>query len=184
MNRKCVYSILVSLSPLLSVSADTTRILAINAGSGTRYGDFAPDLNTGGWFGIPAATNLAEAVNPAPAGVYESLKYNASAFGYTLASLKPGGRYTLRLHYNDNWFDHTFSLAVNGTQVETAFNPVVAAGNRLKRLSGVSFTDVTGTFGTLYRYTVRAYNAFGEGPAATVWEVRFPARKGTLIRVL
>ncbi len=132
MNRKFGYPIILCMSFLLSVSAETTRILAINAGSATRHGDYAPDTNAGGWYGIPAATNLADVVNPAPAGVYESLKYSATAFNYTLAALQPEGSYTLRLHYNDNWVDHTFSLSVNGTQVETAFNPVVAAGNRLK----------------------------------------------------
>ncbi len=167
MNRKVGCLVIVCLSFLLNVSAETTRILAINAGSATRYGDFAPDTNAGGWYGIPAATNLAEVVNPAPAGVYESLKNNATAFNYTLAALQPEGSYTLRLHYNDNWFDHTFSLSVNNTQVETAFNPVVAAGNRLKYAVIREYPATASTAGEI----ALAFANAGGGPVVSGIEV-------------
>ncbi len=143
----CVVAAGVMLA--FGLSAQTTRIWAVNAGSATRYGDFAPDTNTGNWYGIPAATNLADVAAPAPAGVYESLKYSPSAFAYTAGALQPGGRYTLRLHYNDNWTDHTFSLAVNGTQVEAAFNPVVAAGNRKQYAVIREYAVVASSTGTV-----------------------------------
>jgi len=155
------------MSLLLDLSAETTRIWAVNAGSATRYGDFAPDANTGGWYALPGATNLSDVANPAPAGVYESLKYNATAFNYTLASLQPGGSYTLRLHYNDNWYNHTFSLAVNGSQVEAAFNPVVAAGNRLKYAVIREYPVVASSTGTV----ALAFAAAGGGCVVSGIEV-------------
>ena len=48
MNKQVGYVILVCLSFLLNLSAETTRIWAVNAGSATRYGDFAGDTSTGG----------------------------------------------------------------------------------------------------------------------------------------
>ncbi len=130
MNKRIGYVGLVCMSFLLNLSAENTRIWAVNAGSATRYGDFAGDTNVNGWFGLGAANNLAELTDPAPAEVYQTLKYHPSAFSYSVSPLQPGGRYTLRLHYNEQWTDHTFSLAVNGVQVESAFNTFAAAGNQ------------------------------------------------------
>ena len=132
MNKRIGCVSLVFLSFLLNLSAQTARIWAVNAGSATRYGDFAGDTNAGGWFGLSAATNLTELSSPAPDGVYQSLKYNASAFSYTLLPLQPGGRYTLRLHYNENWTDHQFTVSANGTQIQSSFNPYTAAGSRYR----------------------------------------------------
>lgn len=124
--------VFVSMSFLLNLSAETARIWAVNAGNATRYGDFAGDTNVVGWYSVTAATNLTELSSPAPAEVYQSLKYHASAFSYTLLPLQPGGRYTLRLHYNEDWNNHQFTVSANGTQIQSAFNPYVAAGNRYK----------------------------------------------------
>ena len=110
--------------------AETIRVFAVNTGSATRYGDFAADTNTGDWYGLDGATNLAELEGAAPTEIYQTLKYNPSALSYTVTPLQPGGTYTLRMHYNDAWTDHTFSLSLNGTQIESSFNPYVEAGYR------------------------------------------------------
>ena len=51
------------------------------------------------------------------------------------------------------------------------------------RVAGTTFTDTTGVVGTTYTYAVRAYNEFGDGPSATAAAIRYPAIKGTLIRI-
>jgi len=132
MSKSWSLMLLMCVSFCLNVSADTTRIWAVNAGSATRYGDFAGDTNAGGWYSVTPATNLTELSSPAPDGVYQSLKYDPSAFSYTLLPLQPNGRYTLRLHYNENWNNHQFTVSANGTQIQSAFNTYVAAGNRMK----------------------------------------------------
>jgi len=135
MNRKVVGTVVVCVSFHLILSAETTRIWAVNAGNATRYGDFAADANTGAWYAASAVTNLADLANPAPAAVYQSGKWSTftpTPFTYTAEPLKPLGQYVLRLHHNVSAADQKFSVTVNGEVVETAYDKYAQAGNRVK----------------------------------------------------
>lgn len=135
MNKSMVGTVIACAFAWLSLSAETSRIWALNAGSATRYGDFAADTNTGAWYTASAVTNLADLVSPAPTAVYQSGKwstYTPTPFTYTAGALKPFGRYVLRLHHNVSAADQRFAVTVNGVVVEAMYDKYAEAGNRLR----------------------------------------------------
>ena len=190
MSKSWSLMLLMCVSFCLNVSADTTRIWAVNAGSATRYGDFASDTNTGGWYTQSSATNLSELVSPAPAAVYDSGKYSGTPFSYTAGPLQPNGVYTLRLHYNENYANHTFSVTVNGVQVESSFNPYAAANYIYRRalIREYGFqADANGQCVITFAAVVPTYNSIINGievveqatnnlvqPSAACWPLRVP----------
>src|ERR1035437_1574950 len=109
-----------------------TAVKQINAG-GAAVAPFAADnsFSAGSTFSSAAARNLAGVANPAPAAVYQSVRWNA-AFNYTLTGLTAGSSYQVRLHFVELSFtaagQRTFNVAINGTAVLTAFDIFAQAG--------------------------------------------------------
>lgn len=93
-----------------------TLVLAINAG-GEQVTPFGPDAAfTGGSQSAGGdAIDLADVLNPAPHGVYQSERFGAMT--YTLSGLTPGETYRLRLHFAERFWNEAgsrrFHVTVN-----------------------------------------------------------------------
>src|ERR1035437_3110944 len=109
-----------------------TAVKQINAG-GAAVAPFAADnsFSAGSTFSSAAAINLTGVTNPAPAAVYQSVRWNA-AFNYTLTGLTAGSPYQVRLHFVELSFtaagQRKFNVAINGTTVLTAFDIFAQVG--------------------------------------------------------
>ena len=95
--------------------------------------------------------DLSNAVNPAPASVYNSVRCGAS-FGYSLTGLKAGGSYKLRLHFCEVFHPDTgwrnFNVTANGTTLLANFDPATAAGGGFKAIVK-EFTVTADSSGTV-----------------------------------
>src|SRR5258708_11502794 len=123
---------------LLCTLAGTVRaqtpVLQINAGGGA-VPPFVADtgFNTGNSFSSTAAISLAGATNPAPAAVYQSVRW-APTFNYTLGGLTAGESYLVRLHFVELTFPapgpRTFNVAINGARGAGEFQFFPAPGHK------------------------------------------------------
>jgi hypothetical protein len=110
-----------------------TLVKAINAGGGAT-GNFVADtgFNQGNTYSDTSSSiNTAGVTNPAPQIVWQTCRWNAS-FTYTLSGLTAGVSYTLRLDWAElTWTaagQRKFNVAINGTQVLSAFDVFATAG--------------------------------------------------------
>jgi hypothetical protein len=117
-------------------------------GSGTVTGGV--DISAGGPAAAPfvadedftggATSNTTHAItttgltNPAPQSVYQHNRYGN--FSYAIPGLTPGGSYTVRLHFAEEYWttagSRTFNVLINGTQVLTNFDIFATAGGEFK----------------------------------------------------
>jgi len=99
LRRGAFISAAILLCTLASTVRAQTPVLQINAGGGA-VAPFVADtgFNTGNAFSSTATISLAGATNPAPAAVYQSVRW-AAAFNYTLGGLTAGNSYLVRLHF-------------------------------------------------------------------------------------
>jgi fibronectin type 3 domain-containing protein len=103
-----------------------TAVLQIDAGGGA-VSPFVADeyYSAGNEFSSSATINTSGQTNPAPAAVYQSVRWNAS-FNYTLPGLTAGTNYVVRLHFVELSFtgagDRIFNVAINGTSVLSNFD--------------------------------------------------------------
>jgi len=108
-------------------------VAAINAGGGAT-GPFAADTNVSGGntFSTTAAISTSNALNPAPAFVYQSERYGN--FTYTISNLTPGGSYIAQLDFAEIYWNSAgsrlFDVVINGTQVLTNFDVFANAGGK------------------------------------------------------
>ncbi len=104
---------------------------AINAG-GSAASSFGADSNYSG--GSTAGTGntitMKNGTAPAPQAVYQSERYGN--FTYTIPNLTPKANYLVRLHFAEIYWSQggqrVFNVAINGNQVLSNFDIVVAAG--------------------------------------------------------
>jgi fibronectin type 3 domain-containing protein len=130
------------LTETISVSnpSGMTPVVQVDAGSNGAVSTFAADayFDTGNEFGSAAAIDLSGAANPAPATIYQTCRW-APAFSYTIPGLKAGASYTVRLHFAElTWTaagQRKFNVAINGTNVLTAFDIFAAAGGGNKAMT-------------------------------------------------
>ncbi len=105
--------------------------IQIDAGGGAA-GTFVADTGyTGGLsYSTTANINTANVTNPAPLAVYQTERYGN--FTYLVPNLAPGGAYTIRLHFAENYWtaagDRLFNVVINGVQVLSNFDIFAAAG--------------------------------------------------------
>jgi len=117
-----------------------TPVAQIDCGSPSAVSPFSADtdFNTGNEFSSTATINTSSASNPAPAAVYQTVRWN-SAFTYTIPNLTPNGSYTVRLHFCELSFtaagQRKFNVSINGTSVLSAFDIFSAAGGQFKAFS-------------------------------------------------
>ncbi|QDT70157.1 Di-glucose binding within endoplasmic reticulum [Planctomycetes bacterium MalM25] len=109
--------------------------LALNAGGGPQGAYQADDFFTGGGqFSTSDTINVAGAVDPAPAAVYQSERtgQSGSDFRYDFTGLTPGETYDLRLHFAEIFWSEagkrSFDVLVNNTQVLNDYDVFVEAG--------------------------------------------------------
>ena len=128
-----VFLATILLSALISASASAqTVIRQINAGGGA-VAPFVADtgFDTGNMFSSGAAINVSGVTNPAPQGVYQTVRW-ATSFNYTLNGLTAGSSYLVRLHFSELSFtaagQRTFNVALNGTNVLSNFDIFAAVG--------------------------------------------------------
>ena len=110
-------------------------IYQINCGGGSASPYATDQLSNGG-----SAASVSNAIDtsgvstPAPQAVYQSCRYGS--FGYALPGLTPGGTYTVRLHFSENYWTvaggRIFNVAINGSPVLTNFDVFAAAGGQFK----------------------------------------------------
>lgn len=132
-----VHSCAVLLSSLLlSLCAGSLRaqtpVVQINAG-GAAVAPFVADtdFNTGNAFSSSNAISTSGVTNPAPAAVYQSVRWNSS-FTYTIPNLTAGATYLVRLHFVElTWTaagQRVFNVAINGTSVLANFDIFAQVG--------------------------------------------------------
>jgi hypothetical protein len=97
-SRALVLAGLLSCSFAASARAQSP-LIQINAGGGA-VSPFVADeyYSAGNEFSSTATINLSGVTNPAPAAVYQSVRWNAS-FNYTIPGLTAGQSYLVRLHF-------------------------------------------------------------------------------------
>jgi fibronectin type 3 domain-containing protein len=128
------YSNEASATPTAPVS-----VVNINSG-GPATGSWIADayFNTGSTFSSAATINTSGVTNPAPAAVYQTVRW-ATAFTYTVPGLTAGGTYTVRLHLVElTWTaagQRKFNAAINGTNVLTNYDVFAAAGAQNKAVA-------------------------------------------------
>jgi fibronectin type 3 domain-containing protein len=110
-----------------------TPVIQINAGSSSAVSPFVADedFSAGNEFSSTATINLSGQTNPAPAAVYQSVRWNAS-FNYTIPGLTAGASYVVRLHFVELSFtasgSRVFNVAINGTSVLSNFDIFAQVG--------------------------------------------------------
>jgi hypothetical protein len=116
--------------------APSTLVTAINAG-GAASGSFVADTdNNGGnvFSDTSTSINTSGVSNPAPQAVWQNVRWNAS-FTYTIPGLTAGTTYTVDLDWAELSFQaagqRKFNVAINGTQVLTAFDVYATAGYKV-----------------------------------------------------
>lgn len=117
------------------ISSGPTFVTAINAGGNTD-GNFVADAGYSGGSVYTTSTNAdtTGVDNPAPQSVYKSVRYGN--FSYTVSNLTPNSAYTLRLHFNELYWNNAgarvFNVSANGTQVLSNYDIYTAAGGKDK----------------------------------------------------
>jgi fibronectin type 3 domain-containing protein len=109
-----------------------TPVIQIDAGGGAVAPFIADtDFSAGNEFSSTATISTSGVTNPAPAAVYQSVRWNAS-FNYTIPSLTAGASYLVRLHFVELSFtasgDRVFNVAINGTSVLSNFDIFAQVG--------------------------------------------------------
>ena len=123
------------------VSQAAPRIIGIDSGGG-QVGTYQADAYVSGGntasFGAPI--DLSGVTDPAPQGVYQTERYGQ--FTYAIPGLNPGGLYTVRLHFAEDYWNSAgqriFDVSINGTQVLTDFDIFAVTGARTRRSSSSS----------------------------------------------
>jgi hypothetical protein len=107
--------------------------MGINAGGGAS-GNFAADTdaNTGNQFSDTSTSiNTSRVAESVPQAIWQTCRWNSS-FTYTIPGLTPGATYTVALDWAElTWTaagQRKFNVAINGTQVLTAFDVFATAG--------------------------------------------------------
>jgi glucan endo-1,3-alpha-glucosidase len=124
----------------VSPAAALNPVAQLDTGSSGGAAPFSADadFNTGNMFSSTASIDLSGAANPAPMAVYQTCRW-APSFSYTIPALTAGARYTVRLHFAElTWTaagQRRFNVAINGTNVLSAFDIFAAAGGRNKAIT-------------------------------------------------
>jgi len=116
-----------------------TPVVAINAGGDTQ-GDYAADTDYSGGttYSSSDAVDTSAVTNPAPQAVYQTVRYG-NTFSYTIPNLSANGTYTVRLHFNELYWNaagqRVFNVALNGSQVLSNFDIYQTAGGKNKAIT-------------------------------------------------
>ncbi len=123
----------------------------VNAG-GPAVGAFAADggFSTSIIQGQGASVSTAGVTKAAPASLYDTERWNTTAFTYTSPVLTAGRRYSVRMHFAERYVgapnERRFNIGINGANsgpnyLEN-FDVFVAAGNSMNKAVVRDFTNV------------------------------------------
>jgi F5/8 type C domain/Malectin domain len=135
------------------IQLQSPQSIAIRAVSSTPVGSFQGDAYAFGGVGYTTthAIDLQGVTNPAPEAVYQ-VERNATSFNYQIPGLRPGGVYTVRLHFAENTAtavgQRTFDVGINTTWVLNQFDIFAAAGGMYKAVVR-EFTATASASGTI-----------------------------------
>jgi len=122
----------------IAVMPATSLAFAVNAGGDTQ-GNYVADTDYSGGttYNSSASVDTSGVDNPAPQGVYQTVRYG-NTFSYTIPNLTANGTYTVRLHFNELYWtaagQRVFNVAINGDQVLSHFDIYQAAGGTNKAI--------------------------------------------------
>jgi fibronectin type 3 domain-containing protein len=125
--------ILAALAGAFAATARAqTPVVQINAGAGAVSPFVADEYYSAGTdFTSTATITTSGQTNPAPAAVYQSVRWNSS-FNYTIPGLTAGAAYVVRLHFVELSFtasgQRVFNVAINGTSVLSSFDIFAKVG--------------------------------------------------------
>ena len=109
--------------------------LQINSGGSSAESFIADSNYTGGTtYSTSSSVDVSGVTNPAPQGVYQTVRYGN--FSYTVPNLTPNDTYTVRLHFNELYWNsagsRVFNVAINGNNVLNNFDIYQVAGGQNK----------------------------------------------------
>jgi hypothetical protein len=116
----------------------TPTALQIDAG-GPAAGSFAADedFSGGSTYSTTASIDTSGVTDPAPQSVYQTERYGD--FSYTLDGLNTGSVYSVRLDFDEIYWDaaneRLFDVSINGTQVLNDFDIFAVAGGMDKAIA-------------------------------------------------
>jgi len=158
-----------------ALNADTTKdfglapfqSLSINAG-GSSASSFVSDEDYSGGtpYSSSASVNTSGVTNPAPQSVYQTVRYG-NTFSYTIPNLSTSHTYTVRLHFNELYWNsagsRVFNVSMNGTQVLNNYDIFQDAGG--ENIAVVKqFTETPDTNGNItITFTTVTDNAMVNG---------------------
>jgi hypothetical protein len=140
-------------------SAGLTAVVQINTGGGLVSPFVADEDFSGGTeFSSTATINTSGASNPAPAAVYQTVRWGAMT--YTIGGLTANAGYTVRLHFCELSFtasgSREFNVAIDGTTVLTNFDVFAAAGGQNRAVTEQFTTTSNGSGQVSIVFTVGA----------------------------
>jgi len=124
-------------TPTPTVTPTPALVLGINTGGDTQ-GSFVADEDYSGGQSYTSSTavDTSNVTNPAPQSVYQTVRYGN--FGYTIPNLTPNADYTVKLHFNELYWNsagsRVFNVSINGQQALTNFDIYQAAGGSNKAI--------------------------------------------------
>ncbi len=142
---------------------DPTSI-EIAAGSAAGSGSFVGDssfVSGGNVYQVANPIDTSGVTDPAPTSVYQTERWSSGTLVYSVPKLTPGGTYSVRLDFSENYFNapgqRLMDVAVNGTPALTNFDIFAAAGGEYRAVS----RSVTATADASGRITITIANVRG-----------------------
>jgi hypothetical protein len=129
-------SAIADISPFVNLLTNPF-VLGINAGGDTQ-GNFVADTDYSGGsqYSTSSSVDTSGVTNPAPDAVYQSVRYGNET--YTIPNLTANTNYTVRLHFNELYWNsagsRVFNVSLNGSQVLHNFDILKTAGGENKAL--------------------------------------------------
>jgi hypothetical protein len=115
---------------------EATDVLAIDAG-GPGIANWRADIGSPGYTLRTKSLIVTSGVRgAAPQSVYGSLRFFSGPLVYSMAGLKAGSAYTVRLHFaelvDDARGQRVFNIGINGRRAFTNFDVFAAAGGKFR----------------------------------------------------
>jgi len=147
----------------IGVTSAPASIL-IAAGSSAGVGGYSGDgssVSGGNVYRVSNPIDTSGVTDPAPASVYQTERWTSGTLVYSVPKLTPGGTYSVRLDFSENYYNapgqRSFNVAVNGTPTLNGFDIFAAAGGEFKAVS----RTVTATADASGRITITLANVKG-----------------------
>jgi beta-xylosidase len=146
-----------TITATFDASAVLDAAVSVNAG-GAASGSFVADagFSGGSTYSTTSAIDTSLVPSPVPpAAVFQSERYGE--FTYTFANRTPGSAQTVTLYFAESYWtaaaQRTFSVAINGANVLTAFDIFAAAGGANKAIARTFATTASTSGQVVIQFT-------------------------------